>query len=387
MDWPTGIRPRGAGLEVSIWKGKRRVYCKTLHCDPYAKADLAAAIKHRDEKVARLRAGLPLRDDLADRSAVVFADAAQEYLDGLQIGKRQKAKYRNDLNTYWMPAFGNYLITDITRGKIKVVLAEMRVKIKTQKNRLEPLRGVLTHAEIIPNPAAGIQWSRTQRKAQRARVERYEPAERDAIIRALDALAHNAAALAQEKPTQANRAAAHWSGLARVYFPLLFATGLRPGEALGLDIPDFNGEYLNVETQRAEGEEKAHTKTGERREVYVPEWVRPRLKDHVRFRESGAFFLGQRGSALRDTKRLNKVWQKAHDKALLRYRVPYVCRHTRAAELLSRGMDSAVAARELGHSIPMFLENYSELIDGYRLDAERRDMTKYESVPPKRVVA
>jgi integrase len=47
------------------------------------------------------------------------------------------------------------------------------------------------------------------------------------------------------------------------------------------------------------------------------------------------------------------------------YRIPYTLRHTRAAELLSRGCAIPLAAKQLGHSPAMFLNTYSEFIEEY----------------------
>lgn len=367
--WPTGIRPRGRGLEVSIWRGKKRIYCEIIECDPHKPADLASVIRHRDDLMARYRAGLPINGEShAGKSAEVFSEAAQRYLYSLQISEGEIRLQTRYLNRYWMPAYANWLVTDITTASIKEILAGMGVKFKTQQNRLQPLRGVLDHAGVNPNPAKGITWPRARRKTQKEPVERYRPAERDALIARLDKLAVHFAALAQEQPTWRNHSLAHWAAQARVYYPLLFATGLRPGEALGLDWTDYNGERLNVETQRADSIEKKHTKTGSRRSVYVPTWVRGRLDAHSSRFQGGAIFVGQRGKALAYTDRLNEIWRIAHEKERMRHRVPYTCRHTRAAELLSRGVQPAKAAKELGHSVQMFLQIYSEFIEEYSLD-------------------
>ena len=61
----------------------------------------------------------------------------------------------------------------------------------------------------------------------------------------------------------------------------------------------------------------------------------------------------------------NAAWKKAHDKARIPYRIPYACRHTRAAELLSTGVLSAKAAKQMGHSVAVFLRIYTELIEEY----------------------
>ena len=73
------------------------------------------------------------------------------------------------------------------------------------------------------------------------------------------------------------------------------------------------------------------------------------------------------------------MWREAHKRAGLAYRVPYTCRHTRAAELLSQGANPAEAANQLGHSTDMFLKRYSEFIEEYRTD---RDWSRFESTAP-----
>jgi integrase len=364
MDWPKGIKPRGRGLEITIWQGGRRAYNEIVACDPYSKADLASAVRKRDDLKARLRAGLPLRKEAAGTQ--VFADVAQRYLNSLQISHGEIKLQTRYLNNYWMPIFGNRLVTDITGAEIREALAGMGVKFKTQQNRLQPLRGVLDHAGVNPNPAKGITWPRSKRKSQKERVERYRPTDRATLIEHLDKLANR-----HPEGTKG-----HWTAQARVYFPLLFATGLRPGEALGLDWTDYDGEFLNVETQRSDSQERDTTKTGERRTVYVPTWVRPRLDNHPTRFAGGAIFTGVKGGALAYTDELNSIWQEAHQKARIRYRRPYVCRHTRAAELLSNGVTPAEGAQELGHSVQMFLQTYAEFIEEYR---GARDYSRFEA--------
>lgn len=377
MDWPTGVKPRGRGLEISIWKGRRRIYSEIIPCDPYNAADRAAAVRRRDDKLARYRSGLPIHDDQpGHKGGQVFSEVAQRYLNSLQVSQGETKLHTRYLNNYWMAEFGNWMVVDVTTARIKEVLAGMGVKIKTQQNRLQPLRGVLDHAGVNPNPARGITWPRSKRKQQKDRVDRYLPKQRDSLIVRLDKMADHFAALAQDKPTVPNISKAHWSCQARVYFPLLLATGLRPGEALGLDWADYNGEFLNVATQRSDSAEKGHTKTGERRTVYVPQWFRARLESHSTRFADGPIFIGQKGKALAYTDRLNEIWQTAHKKERIPYRIPYVCRHTRAAELLSRGVSPAEGAQELGHSVQMFLQIYSEFIEEYR---GARDYSRFES--------
>ena len=62
---------------------------------------------------------------------------------------------------------------------------------------------------------------------------------------------------------------------------------------------------------------------------------------------------------------INQSWRKAHEECDIPYRIPYTCRHTRAAEMLSAGILPAVAAAQLGHSMEMFLRVYSEFLESY----------------------
>ena len=91
--------------------------------------------------------------------------------------------------------------------------------------------------------------------------------------------------------------------------------------------------------------------------------------------DSEYFFVNSLGSYYRDTDEFNDAWRDAHKKARVTYRIPYACRHTRAAELLSLGNDPADAAKQMGHSVQMFLTIYSEFIEEY---AKNRDKSRFE---------
>ena len=55
---------------------------------------------------------------------------------------------------------------------------------------------------------------------------------------------------------------------------------------------------------------------------------------------------------------------------------PYNMRHTYATAMLMAGMTPAFCARELGHSVEMFLRTYAKRVDNVRDDAE---MARLES--------
>lgn len=68
-------------------------------------------------------------------------------------------------------------------------------------------------------------------------------------------------------------------------------------------------------------------------------------------------------------------WRQALSDCRLPDRDPYACRHTRAAELLSTGVNHAEAAAQLGHNVAMFTWLYSEWIEAY---AQRKDFSHLE---------
>lgn len=342
--WPSGIRPSGRGLRIRIWRHGKEIYAETIPCDPHSKTDLQAAIKRRDKLAAKLELGIQI--DAEDTGRQSFEVAAQGYLDTVQVDDDTQAKYTNMLNRYWMPAFTGWPVDSITGKAVKDHLFSLEVADKTRKNALSVLSGVMAYAEVNPNPCAGIVFKRRRRRA----VERYRPSDREALL-------------------------SHLDGQNRVYFALLFACGLRPGEALALQWTDYDGQQLRIAKQYTRGKFKDMTKTGVDRLVYVPKWVRPILEAHTTRFKGEHIFENTEGNQERQTKRFNAAWKVAHRRARLRYRDPYTCRHTRAAELLSIGISPPDAAMQLGHSVQMFLETYSEFIVEY---ADKQDLSRFE---------
>ena len=56
----------------------------------------------------------------------------------------------------------------------------------------------------------------------------------------------------------------------------------------------------------------------------------------------------------------------------IRYRRPYNMRHTYATVMLMAGMTPAFCAKQLGHSVEMFLKTYSKWLDGDQNGLEMR---------------
>jgi integrase len=330
-DGPVGIRARDGGFQIRIRRTGFQDITETIKGT--SKAALATAVARRKEILERLNVGLSASLPKAPGSRL-FHDVAQRYLHTLQARDATKREYHRILNGWWM-GLAYFPMSEITAEQIKEILADMNVSSKTKKNRLIPLYGVFDHCEI-PHPKIKLL------KSQPPGVDRYTPKERKKLLSKL-------------------------SGQELVYFALLFATGMRPGEALALQWSDYVDGRISI-TKSISKRQLGNTKNSIRRRVYVPTWVRPILNAHTTRFNGGHIFTNSLGTACLDTDIFNQAWKVAHEKARLSYRIPYTCRHTRAAEMLSLGVVPARAAKELGHSTEMFYRVYSEFLDEYTQD-------------------
>lgn len=324
-----GIDQRGRGLRIRIfWKGQEYTETDPGPCDA---AHIRRVVKRREWLLSRLRVGLPILEG----DERLLTSVARSYFDSLEVKSSTLKSYQNIWRQHWKPVFGNLSPATITTAMIRERLAQSQVSVKTKKNALIVLSGILRHADVNPNPCAVIRFKRDQKKP----IERYSPEEWQKLLSKLE-------------------------GEARVYFSLLRATGLRPGEALALQWSDYTGEEIDVSKAIVRGA-LVTTKTNVRRRVYVPAWVRPILDSHVTRFAGGHIFVNSEGNRHCDTNDLNQAWKKAHSKARVPYRIPYTLRHTRAAELLSQGASVPLSAKQLGHSVQMFLSTYSEYMEAY----------------------
>jgi integrase len=343
-------------------------YKETLEGDYYNPSDLRAAEKRALEIHSRLSLGIGLTPENGPKRTL-FGEDCQRYIDQLEVKWSTESDYIYILNKHWLPVFSNRITCEITPKMIKAVLAKMDVSPKRKRNTLDPIRGVFKFAEIDPNPAVGIKI----KSKQKSKIERFRPDERQAILEVI-----------QDTGDREHIA----------YFALLFGCGLRPsGEPLALMWTDYDGEYINVNKGIVRRVLEPTTKTHEDRRVYVPEWVRPHINRLPSRMKGEWLFLNPNGDHYKDHEKFNKLWRKAFEhprikkKLRMPYRIPYVCRHTRAAELLSLGINPARAAKQLGHSVDMFLNRYSEWIDEFSSKKDDSDLGGVApELPQKKVV-
>jgi integrase len=325
---PTGLTKQGRGIKIRA-QVDGKSYTETLR-GTLGPRHVASAVKRREQIIAQLTLG-----DLGIEYRN-FEDVAQDWLNTVDVKRSTSMSYEGLLNKYWIDPFQGKPLASITAPDIKRVLASHDVSNKTKKNALAVLSSIMAHAEINPNPCRQVKI----RRNQKAPVERYTPSERETLLGALD-------------------------GDYKVFFAIMFGCGLRTGEALALTWADYDGEHLSIDKQIVRRRLEKSTKTSVRRKVFVPQWVRKYINSLPSRFPGDYLFPNQYGRHHQDADNFNEQWQKVHRRTRIKYRIPYVCRHTRAAELLSAGASPAAAAKQLGHTTEIFLRTYSEFMDEY----------------------
>ncbi|MBL4826717.1 MAG: site-specific integrase [Spongiibacteraceae bacterium] len=350
--WPKGIRPMGDGIQIRITHNGK-TYTQTVQGSAYNKTHLALAVKEREHIESRLTLGLPILEEEIARTDY-FSNIAQAFLATLEAEYSTVQSYTAILNRYWMPVFGRWLITEIRPSHIKKEIAKYHnLRQKTKKNILIPLRGVFRHAlddeMITSNPFAAVRI----KKQQKHTTERFKPEESRKILKLLN-------------------------GQAYLYFALFFGTGMRPSEMLALRWEDYTGESIHVCKAIVRRRLKPTTKNHESRDVYIEQWLRHIINNQPTRFQGDYLFVNTKGGPYLDTDIFNAAWKEALSKANIRYRIPYTCRHTRASELLTKGIDPAFAAKQLGHQLDMFYRTYAEWIDEGGTQAQLEKMEKLD---------
>lgn len=175
---------------------------------------------------------------------------------------------------------------------------------------------------------------------------------------------------------------AQWTPL-YPFFSLMIASGMRPGEALGLkwtDV-DFEGKRVTVNRslirfRKGGGWELKDTKTGKGRTIPLPASTIKDLKEHKdkqneeiiralpgKYNNHYFVFAAENGEPLSD----RNINQRHFKSILKRAKLPdirlYDLRHTCATLLLSAGENPKIVAERLGHkSITMTMDVYSHVI-------------------------
>ncbi len=163
----------------------------------------------------------------------------------------------------------------------------------------------------------------------------------------------------------------------RCLLELLYASGLRVSELVGLDLQDVIFEQRTLRVMGKGSKERLvpfHPEAAEALERYLQF-----RSSHLALKSlppTAAIFLNLRGGRLTTTS-VRNLLQKAVEGAALRARIsPHALRHSFASHLLARGMDLRAIQELLGHASLSTTQRYTHL------DLEQLSKT-YNSAHPR----
>lgn len=161
-----------------------------------------------------------------------------------------------------------------------------------------------------------------------------------------------------------------------------FFSGPRTSEVFGqrwTNVDLFSAKLAVVEAV-VRGEQKDSTKTNVARDVLLNSRALAainRQAKHTRMAGEHLWHDPRYGTPWTEERAFRRsYWTPCLKRLGIRYRRPYNMRHTYATMMLMAGMTPAFCARQLGHSIEMFLRTYAKWLDGSQNDLE---MARFEA--------
>ena len=283
------------------------------------------------------------------------------WLGAQNIESSTKAGYGSACK-FWREALGARNLRALKMSHIMTVIAARPdLSGKTVNNYVSVLRQALDLAvadgALPSNPAGDV----PRAKHQKAPPDPFSRDEAEAIL----------ADMEKHYPEQVWNMAEAW-----------FFSGPRTSEVFGLRWPnvDMRSKRYRVSETVVRGEQKASTKTDTERDVLMNSRAAAaftRQAKHTRVAGESVWLDPRYGEPWGDERAFRRsYWTPTLKRLGIRYRRPYNMRHTYATMMLMAGMTPAFCARQLGHSVEMFLRTYSRWLDGDQNDLE---MARLES--------
>lgn len=364
-----GVHVRPKSLQVTFtYEGKQ--HRPTLYLNGKPLAPTPANIKHAERLAAEIREKIrlgmfsiaeyfPVNGD--GGQVVTVSQQLESWIKAQRIEASTRAGYSSAAK-FWSTAtvdgraLGDKAVKALRHSDIlKAVALRQDLNGKTVNNYVSVLREAMAlavHDKIITaNPVAEIPHA----KRQKVVPDPFSQAEAEKIIE--HATRHY--------PAQVANMAEFW-----------FFTGLRTSELFGLrwSNVDLPGKHIMVSEAIVRGVHKDKTKTNVARKVLLNTRAMAALQRqaaHTRMAGEAVFQDPRYDAPWGDERAYRRSYWAPALKALgIRYRRPYNCRHTYATMMLMAGMMAPFCAKQLGHSVEIFLSTYSKWLDGARDDAE-----------------
>jgi integrase len=352
---------RRSGRKRSPWVVDWRDRDGRRHARAFGSRELA----EREAARLSLDLGQPGPPPAVDLRSTV-REYAKHWLESVQGGLKRRTvdSYLSTLNRYVLPSLGHLQVRELHQQHIATFLTLQlesgRYEVSTVRMMYATIRRLLTRARfdglVTGNVAMGI-WRELPVPAAERRVRRRGQENVKAMTRAqLDAFVGAAAS--------DHRHAIVWLILSR--------SGLRMGEALGLQLGDVDLAAAELSVRRNLGspavgtlEERVDSpKSGQQRTVDIGQELVEALRAHIALRKTALLQEGRgddpaawllvtsEGTPL-DESRVRKAFKATARRAGVPARLsPHSLRHTYASLMLAAGASLTWVARQLGHSSP-----------------------------------
>lgn len=277
------------------------------------------------------------------------------WLEGQRIEPSTRAAYSSAIK-FWKLTIGEVAVRALKLSEILKALATRPLLTgKTVNNYVDVLRQAMQLAVLdkvlATNPVADV----PRASHQKVPVDPFTQDEAEAII-------------ADMKK--------HYDEQIYNYVEAKFFTGVRTGESFGLKWPkvDLPSTYIQISETVVAKKQKETTKTNQVRDIRLNSRALAALQrqaKHTRMVGEHVFLDPRYGTHWKDERAFRRsFWAPTLKRLGIRYRVPYNTRHTYATMMLMAGMTPAFCAKQMGHSVEVFLSTYAKWLGTDRDDAE-----------------
>lgn len=369
----SGIDVRAHSIRVTFTHCGRQ-YRRTLYMNGQPLAPTPTNLRYAERLAAeirdRIRLGLfslaeyfPASGDTA--SALTVERQLHDWLAAQRIEPSTRAGYDSAIR-FWQAALPGKALTALKPSEImRAIAARSDLSGKTVNNYVSVLRSALDLAirdrALRDNPAAAIPAASHQRMPP----DPFASDERDIIIKHFE------------------RADARLGNLVQFWA----WTGLRTSELFALQWADcdLRSGAIQISAATVQHTRRQATKTSTARVVKLNSRALQALqaqRAHTYMKATEVFLRPLDDAPWGDPREFLRLWVPALRALKMRYRRPYNLRHTYATAMLMAGMTPAFCARQMGHSVEVFLRTYSKWIDGQQDDLEMARLERNLSANP-----